>query len=358
MKKNLLPLFCVLALGGGAALAQTAPPVLSSPPVAPAPVVAPASAAALGAASATAADPFLLGRTYRVETMQGTTFTGMLVSMSLTSLEFDARELGHVTFERGQIRRADLQGVLPPTTKAGYYDIGNGNRLFFAPTGRGLRKGENTLQVVSLYFVGGNFGLTENISLGGYISVIPGLGLNNQFLMLTPKFSLPISEKLQVGAGALYLRIPDFNGTLDRAYGAGILYGAATYGSADNNVTAGLGYGFFEGEIGSTPILQLGGQTRVSRRISLISENYIIVDSRAGMGGLYGIKVNWPRTSLGLGAAYFYTFPYDDTSTHTYYNGSQYVTSTQTTHYGGQGYSTFILPAYIDFTFRFGKGLR
>ena len=116
MKKRLLYLCYVLALGSGAALAQTAPPVLSSPPVAPAPVVAPAPAATPGAAFSTAADPFLLGRTYRVETMQGTTFTGMLVSMSLTSLEFDARELGHLTLERAQIRRADLQGVLPPTT--------------------------------------------------------------------------------------------------------------------------------------------------------------------------------------------------------------------------------------------------
>lgn len=338
----------MLALRGGVALAQTAPPVLNSPSVAPA------------ATPATALDPFLLGRTYRVETMQGTTFTGQLVSMSLTSLQFDAKELGQVILERSQIRRVDLEGSLSATAKPGYFDIGNGNRLFFAPTGRGLRKGENTLQVVSLYFVGGNFGITDNISLGGYVSVIPGLGVSNQFLLLTPKVSFPVSEKLHLGAGALYLRIPDFNGSLDKAYGAGILYGAATYGSADNNVTAGLGYGFFEGEIGSTPILQLGGQKRVSRRISLISENYIILDSKAGMGGLYGVKVNWRRTSLGLGAAYFYTFPYEETQTSTYYdyNTGQTYTSTYRAQRGGDAISTYIIPAYIDFTFRFGKGVK
>ncbi|MDQ2793005.1 MAG: hypothetical protein M3Y12_03220 [Bacteroidota bacterium] len=352
MNKTLLSVFAGLALGGRVALAQTGPPVLSAPPVAPAPA-APAPAAP-------SADPFLLGRTYRVETVQGTTFTGQLVSMSLTAVEFDAKELGHLNLERSQIRRAELQGPLSATTKAGYYDIGNGNRLFFAPTGRGLRKGENTLQVVSLYFVGGNFGLTDNVSLGGYVSVIPGIGLSNQFLMLTPKVSFPVSEKLHLGAGALYLRIPDFNGSLDKAYGAGILYGAATYGSADNNVTAGLGYGFFEGEIGSTPILQLGGQKRVSRRISLVSENYIILDSKAGMGGLYGVKINWRRTSLGLGAAYLYTFPYEETQTSTYYdyNTGQTYTSTYRNQRGGDAISTYIIPVYIDFTFRFGKGVK
>lgn len=337
-------LFSSLALGLACITtqAQTTPPVLGVPPITSSPTPTPTLPAA-------SEEPYLLGRAYRVETVQGTTFSGTLVSMSLTELEFDTQEIGRVKLERSQVRRTDLVGPTAAGLKPGYFDIGNGNRLFFAPTGRGLRRGENTLQAISLYFVGGNFGITDNISLGGYVSLIPGIGLNNQFVMLTPKVSFPINENLHIGAGALYLRIPDLDGALNRSYGAGILYGAATYGSADNNVTAGLGYGFFEGKIGSTPILQLGGQKRVSRRISLISENYIILDAKAGMGGLYGIKVNWRRTSLGLGAAYVFTFPYDETITYNY---------PQTNSRGGGFFSTYILPAYIDFTFRFGKGVK
>lgn len=355
MKRILPSLLCglVLALASLPALAQTVPPVLGSPPAPPAAVPA--------APPLLPPEPYLLGRTYRVETTQGTAFTGTLVSMSLTALEFDAQEVGRVRLERGQIRRADLQGPasVGVGAKPGYFDVGNGNRLFFAPTGRGLRKGENSLQVVNLYLVGGNFGITDNISLGGYVTVIPGIGVSNQFVLLTPKISFPVSDKLHVGAGALYLRIPDFNGSLDKAYGAGILYGAATYGSADDNVTAGLGYGFFEGNIGTTPILQIGGQKRVSRRIFLISENYVVADSHAGMGGLYGVKINWRRISLGLGAAYFYSFPYDQTETYTYYNPSgQPVSTTQTYRRGGDAFTTYILPVYYDFSFRFGKGVK
>ena len=307
-------------------------------------------------------DDYLLGRSYRVETVQGTSFTGTLVSMSLTSLEFDAQELGRITLERGQIRRADLQGPAAAgvsSAKPGYFDIGNGNRLFFAPTARGLRKGENTLQTVNLFLLGANFGITDNISLGGYLTVLPGVALNNQLLVLTPKVSFPVSDKLHVGAGALYLRIPDFDGTLDRSYGAGILYGAATYGSADNNLTVGLGYGFFEGEIGPTPILQVGGQKRVSRRISLVSENYIVPDAQAGLGGLYGIKINWRRTSLGLAAAYAYEFPYEETYSYQVQNPNGTLsTVTQTQRRGGEGGLTYIIPVYIDLTFRFGKALK
>jgi hypothetical protein len=350
MKQLLRSLGLLLALAAPAAHAQTTPPVLNGQPTAtPAPDLLPP-----------ADDNYLLGRSYRIETKAGTTFTGTVVSISLTSVEFDAQELGHIQLERAQVLRATLQGPIQARTKSGYYDIGNGNRLFFAPTGRGLRRGEGSLQDVDVYLLGVNYGITDNISLGGYMTLLPGVSPSNQLIVLTPKVSFPVHEKLHVGAGVLYLRVPDFDGTLDRSYGAGILYGCATYGSADDNVTLGLGYGFFNGEIGSTPILQVGGQKRVSRRVSLISENYIIADANAGMGGLYGVKFNWRRTSLGLGAAYVYIFGHNETETSSYYNYStgQYTTTTRTYYQPGMGGSTYILPVYYDFTFRFGKTSR
>ncbi|MDQ2770899.1 MAG: hypothetical protein M3Y54_10420, partial [Bacteroidota bacterium] len=309
MKHFLLPLFALLALAGGPVLAQTTPPVLNTPPTAPPPASPPPAATLPAGAPSDAPDTYLLGRVYRVETQQGTTFTGTLVSISLKALEFDANELGHITLERSQIRRADLQGpravTVAGTGKPGYYDIGNGNRLFFAPTARGLRQGEAVLQDVDVFLVGINYGVTNSLSVGGYISIFPGAALDEQFVMFTPKLSYPISEKLHAGFGLLYVRVPSFD-SRGSGTGAGIGYGALTYGSADNNLTAGLGYGFVQGEIGSTPIIELGGQTRVSRLVSLVSENYIVADSHAGMAGLYGMKFNWRTASLGLGALYYY----------------------------------------------------
>ena len=339
MKKTLLfwPSLLALVLAGVPALAQNAPPALGTPPAAP-------------AESPKTTGDYLLGRSYRVETVQGTSFTGTLVSMSLTSLEFDAQELGRITLERGQIRRAELQGPVAvgvSGAKPGYFDIGNGSRLFFAPTGRGLRRGENTLQTVNLFLLGVNFGITDNFSLGGYVSVVPGTSPVNQFLLLTPKVNFPIREKLNVGAGLLYVRVPDFdNNGNSRNSGAGIGYGALTFGGADSNFTVGLGYGFKSGNNGSAPVMLLGGQTRVSRRISLVSENYIIADSEAGMAGLYGIKVNWRRTSLGLGALYVIKYNSRD-----YYSGGL-------NNGGPSGFTTYIVPVYYDFTFRFGKAGR
>jgi hypothetical protein len=345
-----------LFLAGSAWAQQPALPGAPQPPAVPAAVPAPTPAPETPGPTT----DFVLGSRYEITLKSGTSFTGTLTTISLDALEFDAPDLGHLRVLRTEVQQArSLDTAKLVGLRPGYYDIGNGNRLFFAPTARGLRKGEGSLQDVNIYIIGANYGITDYISLGGYITLIPGAGLTNQFLVLTPKVSFPVRKNLHVGAGVLYVRIPDFDGALDRSYGAGIFYGAATYGSADNNVTVGLGYGFFEGNIGSTPIVQVGGQKRISRRISLISENYIIADSHAGLGGLYGIKINWRRTSLGLGAAYVYAFGYDETYTTTYYNnnGTPYTT-TQTTHQGGGGGSTYILPVYYDFTYRFGKGAK
>lgn len=267
------------------------------------------------------------GRRFRVVLRTGTAFDGELTARRPTQLEFLTTDLGIVLVERANIVRLEELNSTLARRPANWFDIGNGNRLFFQPTARNLRRGEGSLQSINLFLVGGNYGITDNFSVGLLASLVPGVPLADQIIAFTPKAAARLSEQWHVGAGALYLRVGGES--------AGIFYGNATYGSADDNLSLGLGYGFVSGEIGSTPVVQFGGQKRVSRRISLISENYFVADSEAGVGGLYGIKINWRRTSLGLAAAY--VLPYDDAD---------------------MAFTTYIIPAYIDFTFRFGKPAR
>lgn len=285
-----------------------------------------------------AASPDSVGRRYRVTLRSGSAFDGEMTDRQPQRLQFLTSDLGVVQVERANIERLDELTSDIARRPANWHNIGNGNRLFFAPTARNLRAGEGSLQAISLYVLGANYGFTDNFSMGLMFSVIPAVPLQYQFLALTPKFSAKISEKWHVGAGLLYLRIPDFNNDND-AFGVGLAYGVATYGSADNNFTVGLGYGFSGGDIGATPVLQIGGQKRISRRVSLISENYIVANSEAGMGGLYGAKINWRRTSLGLGAFYALAYQSNDYDS-----------------YSPRIISSYIIPLYYDFTFRFGKG--
>lgn len=310
---------------------------------------APAIAAGVPAAPLSAPDySFQLGQSYRLETRDGS-FSGVLSSMSLTAVELITPSGTTVKVPRSSIVRVQpADGSSPAASRIGVnrsseqYDIGNGDRLFVGPTARGLRKKEGVFHDAYVFFPGVQYGITNNFSVGGYLSLIPFVPLEDQVLILTPKLSLPISQNVHVGGGVFYLRAPFSN----NSYYAGISYGNLTLGGADKNLTLGVGYAFantddYDNESLSTVVIQLAGQTRVSRRISLISENYLTADERPVLLGLQGVKINWPRVSIGAAALLYYEFPYEVN-----YTGGSYRER-------GQG---FFAPAYIDVAIRFGKG--
>ncbi|MBD2766993.1 hypothetical protein IC235_03685 [Hymenobacter sp. BT664] len=281
---------------------------LSPEPVATRSNASPSGSAALAPASS--GTPEIIGRTYSVELRSGNRFIGVLRSATAEELEFETKDLGRVRVQRANL----IEFVLLNQGQArrGYDDVGNGTRLFFAPTARNLRRGEGYVQDIDIFLLGANYGITDNFSVGVLVPVLPGLGLS--VFAFTPKVSVPLTDKFTVGAGVLYARA--------FGYGGGIGYGVATYGTADDNVTMGLGYAFAGGEVSSTPVVVVGGAKRLSRRTSLINETYIV---NGGVGGLFGLRIAASRVSGSLGGLYF--------------SGSE----------GG------LYPAYAEVAYRFGK---
>jgi hypothetical protein len=284
-----------------------------------------------------------IGQVYRITLRSGTVLAGTLLATRPLELEFATSQPGAVIIARNQIAAMQL---VPPTEAAGalrhptWEYVGNGTRVFFSPTARNLRAGEGYAQSIDVFLLGANVGITDYVSFGVLASALPGVGLGNQFVALTPKASFPISKSVNVGAGVLYARIPSFY-SYESGYGAGVAYGLTTFGSADNNLTLGLGYGFTgqgtrngyynqERGFGKSPVAVLSGATRVSRRLSLMSENYFITSGNGGVGGLYGIRLNWPRTTFGIGS--FYVAPFE-----------------------GEGVFGYVYPVYLDLALRFGK---
>ncbi|WP_324674504.1 hypothetical protein [Hymenobacter sp. GOD-10R] len=230
-----------------------------------------------------------IGSTYSVELLSGNSFIGVLLARRDNELDFSTKDLGRVTIQKSNIQR--LQLLSGAQISRGWEPLGNGTRIFFAPTARTLRKGEGYVQDIDIFFLGANYGITDNISVGALIPLLPGVGLNA--FALTPKVGFPVSEKLHVGGGVLYANIFGSSG--------GLGYGLGTYGTADNNLTLGLGYGFASGDLSSSPIVVVGGATRISRRISLLDETYIF---DGGFAGLFGLRVAATRLSGSLGFLY------------------------------------------------------
>jgi hypothetical protein len=174
----------------------------------------------------------------------------------------------------------------------------NDSRLFFAPTGRPLRKGTGQFTVHELMFPGVSYGLTDNVTLMGGVSIIPGLGLDQQLFYVAPKVGARVSDRFAVSAGYLFARVAEEG----FENGAGIGFAVATLGGSDNSFTGGFGLAHSEGEV--APILMLGGQARLGRRLFFLSENWIILNGDVRLGEQpfsAGLRFCGDRVSVDFG---------------------------------------------------------
>jgi hypothetical protein len=235
--------------------------------------------------------------THLIRTTQGSTFLGRVLQDRPDSLIFETSG-GVLALPRFMI--AELRSVAPGEMHGNEYWFPHpsATRLFFAPTGRMIRKGEGYYSNTYLFLNGVYGGVTDNVTIGGSVTLFPSSG--QQIGYLTPKLGVYASDNLNVAVGALL----GYNGFVDTGSDAqhfGLLYSVATYGSVDANGTVGIGWGYSGSGLARSPAVMLGGAARVSRRTALITENYIVSTSshtEALLG--YGVRFFGEKLSVDL----------------------------------------------------------
>lgn len=218
-------------------------------------------------------------------------------------LSGDVLELGRSRIRcvrpvEGQLHEGQFWPVDPNTT-----------RLFFGPTGRALPQGVGYISVFELIMPMVAFGVTDRITMAGGMPLFFGSG-GIELLWLAPKIEVVRTPTFRGSAGVLALFAPG------ESENVGVLYGVGTLGrTTDLAATFGAGWGYSsETGIFDTPALMAGFESRVSRRIKLISENYLFPDE--GMAIIsFGPRFIGDRLAadLGLaapiGAGEFFAFP-------------------------------------------------
>lgn len=197
-----------------------------------------------------------------LNTNDGSTFVGKIKTIGSEDIVF-VTSVGELNIKIFNIN--SIEDVLETAIKEGAYWFSdpNSSRLFFAPKGNMLKKGEGYFQDIWLFFVSASYGFTDNITVGLGTIVIP----EAKTYYITPKVGIMSTENFHLAAGALVISIDKHT--------AGILYGVGSYGSDDANVTLGLGYGFADGDLAEKPMVSLGFEKRLSRRMAFISENWL-----------------------------------------------------------------------------------
>jgi len=204
-----------------------------------------------------------------IRTTDGSTVIGRITEIKDSVVIFES-DIGEI--EIAILKIEEIIEVPVTYIKKGTYWFPNPNdtRLFLAPTARSLKAGSGYFADYMLLFPMIAVGVTDNITLAGGMSLIPFIPIPDQVFYFTPKVGFNMNN-ISLATGLLMAGLPGENEPV-----IGILYGVTTFGNADNNVTAGFGYGYVDWHFAKKPFLVLGGQYRMTRRISFVSENWIL----------------------------------------------------------------------------------
>lgn len=250
---------------------------------------APGQAAAQPDTVAAAAD-----RLYTIRLTDGSVLYGRIVEDAGATLSVRTQAGVTVRLERRQVvsitpmEARVVEGRVWPRDP-------NHTRLFFGPTGRAVGAGRGYLGVYEVFFPFLTYGVSSSFSISAGTPIIPGTA--GEFWYFAPKLTLAETEKMAVATGVLAIAVGGET--------AGIVYGAGTFGDSDRAVTAGVGWGFSDGDLHNQAVLMVGGELRTGPSTKLISENYLIpgFDGEQGAIASGGVRFFGERLSADLGVA-------------------------------------------------------
>ena len=225
---------------------------------------------------------------YEVGLADGSVIIGRITQVDAEQVTITTVGGGTLEIDRTQVR--SLRPATGRVVDGQYWNPDPADtRLYFTATGRTLDAGEAYIGTYLIILPFTAVGVTDRIMVYGGAPITLG---RLQPYYLGAKAQVVRTARAQASVGTLAFV---FEGDA-----AGIAYGVGTFGSEDRAVSAGIGYFYAGDEVENEPAFMFGGENRVSRRMKLISENYILPDA---VGILFsgGVRIIGDRFSAEIG---------------------------------------------------------
>lgn len=236
---------------------------------------------------------------FMVQTKDGNEFFGAIVVENDEYIVLKTADFGEMTLKRKIIRSIRPLNRQKMVNGRPWFDNPYGDRYLAGTSGYGLRKGEGSFDNGWIIFNQVSYGITDHFTLGAGFA--PLLIFDGPFpWWITPKFSIPLKPgRINLAIGGLYGRaFSDYEFDNSRF---GAVYSQITFGSRDANLTAGFGFGFSDGNWSERPLFSLNGMIRLSPRIALLGESYIVSADYDGFGLLgTGVRFMGRRIAIDL----------------------------------------------------------
>jgi hypothetical protein len=180
------------------------------------------------------------------------------------------------------------------TTHPGWFPNPNRTRLLVSQNARPLKAGEGYFFDIWVFFPGLAYGITDNISVAGGVSILPGV--DDQLFYFTPKIGFPAAKNLDLAVNVTIFRLWEETFYLGQ--------GNMTYGTDDMSFTLGLGLAWNDKEMADKPAVIGGGEYRVSRRASLVGEGwYVPGEKEDGQLIMAGVRFMGEQMTVDFGFA-------------------------------------------------------
>jgi hypothetical protein len=217
-------------------------------------------------------------------------FKGRIVQEEAASFQFyDKTIKRRFNVPRQKVLRVDTLGEWRPATDAFQNILGPAN-------GFNLKKGNFYYQNFLLSINALHYGINDRLSMGAGVDVISSLysddGLSFFFL---PKYTFPIHEQLHAGLSALWLRLPDSGGFISHQ----VYFGSVSYGTARDQISAGIGYTVIEGDFIPDPVFTFAAKKKLIGLLSADLECYAGAPVE-GLIVLMGIQLSGQRVDFSV----------------------------------------------------------
>lgn len=213
------------------------------------------------------------------------------------------KEDGKITLETldGEIQLASKNVVSIKPFNGRLSDYSNqGMAYFISNSAISLKKGTggytNLMLTTSLF----NYGVTDNFSIGGGFELLSTIA-QQPIWFLTPKYSFKLEENKQIGTGVVVIGF-------GKTSPVQLVFANITLGTPESNITGGIAFGYFQGDLLEIPALTAAGVKRLSKRFSLMSENYFVLDPNSTAYlyvGIHGFRIHWDDSAISLGGVIF-----------------------------------------------------
>lgn len=246
----------------------------------------------------------MIGQQVEVRTNDGNSYAGEVTKFTDEDIVIMTRSIGEITLKRSIVKHVIFKGRKGAMDDQGFpIDYHNSTHYLLNSSAFSLKKGQSYYENIGVFFNSYSVGVTDNFTMSGGLEFIsPLFDKRVPSIYLSPKYSIPFGERAGgISIGSTVLAFFD-NGDV---FSVGVIQGAVTAGSRNNNFTigTGIGFSFDDGLAEGVLPFNLSGMFRVSNKISVVTDNFIIAyDNFDGGFGLLsaGVRIHFSKNGAAL----------------------------------------------------------